>query len=181
MAHSWRRPLIGFLCLYVVVASAFLLTGGGGPADSTSSNTRDLSSGATEAIYLLKFSTFDGDENSLSVFAGQPLIVNFFASWCTPCVKEMPDFERLHGNQGDQLNILGLAVEGVRPAREIVESTGITYRVGLDEHDLLLELGGFAMPTTVFISKDGELLESHSGVLDYSGLVTRVEKLFGDE
>jgi hypothetical protein len=51
----------------------------------------------------------------------------------------------------------------------------------LDEHDLLLELGGFAMPTTVFISKDGELLESHSGVLDYSGLVTRVEKLFGDE
>ena len=37
------------------------------------------------------------------------------------------------------------------------------------------------MPTTVFISKEGDLLESHSGVLDYSGLVVRVEELFGDE
>jgi len=145
------------------------------------SNLGDFRTATDEPLYLLKFSTFDGDERSLSIFAGRPLIVNFFASWCTPCVKEMPDFERLHGSHGDQLNILGLAVEGARPAQEIVESTGITYSVGLDEYDLLEELGGFAMPTTVFISKEGDLLESHSGVLDYSGLVVRVEELFGDE
>ena len=145
------------------------------------SNLGDFRTATDEPLYLLKFSTFDGDERSLSIFAGRPLIVNFFASWCTPCVKEMPDFERLHGSHGDQLNILGLAVEGARPAQEIVESTGITYSVGLDEYDLLEELGGFAMPTTVFISKEGDLLESHSGVLDYSGLVVWVEELFGDE
>lgn len=145
------------------------------------SNLGDFRTATNEPLYLLKFSTFDGDERSLSIFAGRPLIVNFFASWCTPCVKEMPDFERLHGSHGDQLNILGLAVEGARPAQEIVESTGITYSVGLDEYDLLEELGGFAMPTTVFISKEGDLLESHSGVLDYSGLVVRVEELFSDE
>jgi hypothetical protein len=51
----------------------------------------------------------------------------------------------------------------------------------LDDSDLLVELGGVAMPTTVFISAQGELLESHSGVLDYSGLISRTEKLFGDE
>ena len=178
MAPSWRRPLIGFLCLYLVGASIFLLSGGGGRSNSADSDLHDVSSEVNEALDFFEFSTFDGEGRSLSVFAGRPLIVNFFASWCKPCVKEMPDFEKLHGSHGDRLNILGLAVEGVRPAREIVESTGITYSVGLDEHDLLAELGGFAMPTTVFISKEGRLLESHSGVLDYSGLVVRVEELF---
>ena len=181
MAPSWRRPLIGFLCLYLVGASIFLLSGGGGHSDNANSDLRDFPSESNEPLYLLEFSTFAGEESSLSIFAGRPLIVNFFASWCTPCVEEMPDFERLHQSRGDQLNILGLAVEGARPAREIVESTGVTYSVGLDEHNLLEELGGFAMPTTAFISKDGDLLESHSGVLDYSGLVVRVEELFSDE
>lgn len=181
MAPSWRRPLIGFLCLYLVGASIFLLSGGGGRSNSADSDLHDVSSEVNEALDFFEFSTFDGEGRSLSVFAGRPLIVNFFASWCKPCVKEMPDFEKLHGSHGDRLNILGLAVEGVRPAREIVESTGITYSVGLDKHDLLAELGGFAMPTTVFISKEGRLLESHSGVLDYSGLVVRVEELFSDE
>ena len=51
----------------------------------------------------------------------------------------------------------------------------MTYSVGLDEDDLLIELGGFAMPTTVFISKDGQILESHSGVINYEGLISRLE------
>ncbi len=96
-------------------------------------------------------------------------------------MKEMPDFERLHKSHGNQVTILGLAIEELRQAKEIVASTGVTYSVGLDEDDLLASLNGFAMPTTAFISQDGRLLESHSGVLDYSGLVSRVEKLFSNE
>ena len=92
----------------------------------------------------------------------------------------MPDFQRLHESRGEQFQILGLAVEGERPARRIVESTGVTYPIGLDDSDLLVQLGGVAMPTTVFISDQGELLESHSGVLDYSKLIDRIEELFGD-
>ena len=60
-------------------------------------------------------------------------------------------------------------------------STGVTYSVGLDESDLLIELGGFAMPTTVFISSDGQILESHSGVIDYAGLISRLESFFDYE
>lgn len=182
MTRSWRRLAIGFLCLYVLGASIFLLSGSGGPTkglDTTAGDSQQRSASST--LYGLEFTSFDGDHRSLSMFSGQPLIVNFFASWCAPCVKEMPDFEQLHKSHGDRLNILGLAVEGVRPAREIVKSTGVTYSVGLDEYDLLANLDGFAMPTTVFISANGERLESHSGVLDYSGLVNRVEKLFSDE
>ena len=127
MVHSWRRLLIGFLFLYVIGAAVFLLAGRGGP--TVSSNPINSPSGASshEGVYRLEFTTFDGDVTSFSSFAGLPLIVNFFASWCTPCVKEMPDFEKLHTSHGEQFTILGLAVEGRRPARELVESTGVTY------------------------------------------------------
>ena len=54
-------------------------------------------------------------------------LINFFASWCAPCVKEMPDFEKLHTNHGEHVTVLGLAVEGRRPALELVRSTGVTY------------------------------------------------------
>ena len=93
----------------------------------------------------------------------------------------MPDFEKLHTNHGEHVTVLGLAVEGRRPALELVRSTGVTYSVGLDESDLLIELGGFAMPTTVFISNDGQILESHSGVINYAGLISRLESFFDYE
>ena len=182
MAHSWRKSAIGFLCLYVLGASIFLFSGEGGPSKVVTPNANDLDNPTESAgLYLLEFSTFEGDRRSLFTFSGQPLIINFFASWCAPCVKEMPDFERLHQSHGNQVTILGLAIEELRQAKEIVASTGVTYSVGLDEDDLLASLNGFAMPTTAFISHDGRLLESHSGVLDYSGLVSRVEKLFSNE
>ena len=181
MAHSWRRRLIGFLVLYIVGASIFLFTGRGGPSQASDPNDLVSTVSTGDGVHQLKFSTFEGGETSFSSFAGKPLIVNFFASWCAPCVKEMPDFEKLHTNHGEHVTVLGLAVEGRRPALELVRSTGVTYSIGLDESDLLIELGGFAMPTTVFISNDGQILESHSGVINYAGLISRLESFFDYE
>jgi thiol-disulfide isomerase/thioredoxin len=181
MANQWRRLLIGALAIYIVAASVFLLTGGGSSQDQNQGETKNTELKLTQDLYSLEFITLDGVTTSFADYAGAPLIVNFFASWCTPCVKEMPDFQRLHEGSGERFQIIGLAVEGERPARRIVESTGVTYPIGLDDTDLLVQLGGVAMPTTVFISKQGELLESHSGVLDYANLISRTEKLFSDE
>jgi thiol-disulfide isomerase/thioredoxin len=181
MVNQWRRLLISALAIYIVAASVFLLTGGGSSQDQYQGETKNTEPKLTQDLYSLEFTTLDGVTTSFADYAGAPLIVNFFASWCTPCVKEMPDFQRLHERSGERFQIIGLAVEGERPARRIVESTGVTYPVGLADTDLLVRLGGVAMPTTVFISKQGELLESHSGVLDYANLISRTEKLLSDE
>ena len=180
MANLWRRPLISALAVYAVAASVFLLAGGGGPTEQRASVQITGQKIATE-LHSLKYTTLDGAKTSLAQYAGTPLIVNFFASWCAPCVKEMPDFERLHELHGERFQIIGLAVEGERPARQIVKTTGVTYPIGLDDNDLLVELGGVAMPTTVFISSHGDLLESHSGVLNYSKLISLTETLFSNE
>ena len=90
-----------------------------------------------------------------------------------------PQFERFHQEHGDRYVVLGLAVEGARPARDLVAEVGVTYDIGLDQRDILVELGGVAMPTTVFVSANGDLLDSHSGILQYDDIVSKAEELFG--
>ncbi len=135
--------------------------------------------GPAENVHAITFNTLDLEPASLSVYAGCPLIVNFFASWCVPCVTEMPDIEQFWNLHGSQVAVVGLAVEDVEPARLIVAETGVTYPIGIDESDLLIELGGLGMPTTVFVSADGELLQSHSGILTFEDLVSKASEHFG--
>ncbi len=131
-----------------------------------------------EAVHAITFNTLNLEPASLSGYAGCPLIINFFASWCVPCVTEMPDIEQFWNTHGSQVAVVGLAVEDVEPARAIVAETGVTYSIGLDESDLLIELGGLGMPTTVFVSAEGELLQSHSGILTFDDLVSRANEHF---
>ena len=118
-------------------------------------------------------------EKSLRIFSGQPLIINFFASWCTPCVQEMPDFEKIHQKFGDEVTILGLAIEGITQAQQIVKTTGVTYRTGIDDNGLLAEFGGIAMPTTIFVSIEGLIVDRYSGVLTYENLRNKLTTEFG--
>ena len=180
MIDRWRRPLLGFLFIYVAGASVFLATGWSGGSRLPSGAQAESSPDADTKFYKLVFEDFEGTERSFNSFAGRPFVVNFFASWCAPCVEEMPYFQRLHEVRGGTIQIIGLAVEGLRPARNLVQSTGVTYQVGLDKSDLLIEFGGVAMPTTAFVSKDGELLETHSGIITYEDLLSRVNELFDE-
>jgi thiol-disulfide isomerase/thioredoxin len=124
----------------------------------------------------------DGTTVALAdVLDGRPLVVNFFASWCAPCRAEMPDFAAVHRDVGDRVGFLGLAMQDTREAgAELVELTGVSYPWGLDPSgEIFAELGGFAMPTTVYVAADGEILGSDSGAIDQSQLSDRLVDLFG--
>ena len=108
---------------------------------------------------------------------GRPAVVNFFASWCAPCVQEMPDFENVHRQLDDAVSFIGLAErESAQDSLEIVESTGVTYDIGRDPGgDILTSFQGLAMPTTVFIAADGTITSVHSGALTAADLRERIE------
>ncbi|MDZ7734431.1 MAG: cytochrome c biogenesis protein CcdA [Acidimicrobiia bacterium] len=76
------------------------------------------------------FVYFDGEEGRLTDFAGhKQIVVNFFASWCGPCVDEMPEFQEVSQEVGDEVTFLGLAVnDRIEDSRRIVEQTGVTQR-----------------------------------------------------
>jgi cytochrome c biogenesis protein CcmG/thiol:disulfide interchange protein DsbE len=114
------------------------------------------------------FSTLDGATSSIADYRGRPLVVNFFASWCVPCIVEMPAIEEVHQRHAADVAFLGLAVRD-RPqdAAEIVRRTGVTYDIGLDPAvEMHAAFGAIAMPATAFVSPNGEILHVHNGSLD---------------
>lgn len=133
-----------------------------------------------DGVHALGFVTLDEEPAAFSGYVGCPLIVNFFASWCVPCVTEMPDFERFWNTHGMTVAVLGLAAnDRLEDAIETVAERGVTYPTGLDEGELFIDFGGLGMPTTVFVSPDGEILETHSGLLTLDDITTRAEEHFG--
>lgn len=138
-----------------------------------------VGSAAAGAAHQFEFTTLNGRNASLGAYAGCPLVVNFFASWCSPCVREMPEFEEFWQTHGRSVALVGLAVEMAEPARKIVEETGVTYLTGTDDTDTFIDFGGVAMPTTAFVDPMGNIVEAFSGVLDLNSLVAKTEALLG--
>ena len=170
-----RKLAIGALAAVAVGIAVALFAGVGdddnGGADGNGEPMVALPTATVDPVESVELSelgyeTFDGDAASLGTFSGRPVVLNFFASWCTPCVAEMPDLEAAAGRYDDRVAFVGLAVrDRVEDARRIVAETGVTYPVGLDRDSLIEQFQGFAMPSTVFIDADGDVLDTHLGVL----------------
>ncbi len=125
------------------------------------------------------FEYLDGSGGNLADFVGTPVVVNFWASWCPACVAEMPDFEEVHQEFGDEVVFLGLKMQETNPvaAQDLIEQTGVTYLLGRDpDGSIFTEFGGIAMPTTVFIDARGEVATTHAGAIfarDLEDLIRR--------
>ena len=118
------------------------------------------------------FTYFDGRKGTLADYEGRPLVVNFFAAWCVPCVKEMPAFEEVYQELGDEIAFLGFDVrDQLEDGKRIAEQTGVTYDLARDpDGGFLTLMGGVVMPTTALIDERGEVVEVHSGALEADAL-----------
>jgi thiol-disulfide isomerase/thioredoxin len=123
-----------------------------------------------------------GDDRALGELLGStPVVVNFFGSWCVPCIDEMPALEAVHQSLGDRVTFVGMANrDTAERALATVAATGVTYPTYDDpDASALTYFGGLAMPTTVFIDASGEVVDVHSGPLTEAELRSRLDDLFG--
>jgi len=123
---------------------------------------------------------FDGDGSaSLADYAGRPLVLNFFASYCTPCAREMPALQAVADQLGDRVSVVGLNLADEEDAaRALVEQTGVTYDLGRDQDGAIAQaLGVVNLPTTVFATADHEVLEVHTGALSEDQLREKMTRL----
>jgi thiol-disulfide isomerase/thioredoxin len=123
-----------------------------------------------------------GPDRKLGELLGsKPVVINFYASWCGPCVTEMPAFEQVHRAAGDRVTIIGVAYQDSdEAARATVERTGVTYPTfGDSGQDAVSYFGGISMPTSVFIDADGNVVDVRSRALDADELRSALEDRFG--
>src|SRR5918994_4848545 len=181
-ARGWAWRGLGLALALALVAAGCVGGDGGNAADRPASRESDGVADAGGDLPSNEVEMADGTTVALTdVLDGRPLVVNFFASWCAPCRAEIPDFAAVHRDVGARVGFLALAMQDTREAgAQLVELTGVSYPWGLDPSGAIFaELGGFAMPTTVYVAADGEILGSDGGAIDQSQLRDRLVDLFG--
>jgi thiol-disulfide isomerase/thioredoxin len=177
-----RRLVLSVVAATVVAALAavgvYALLGGADGSSGTPSGP-SLTPVPTLDPAHLSYTGFDDAVVALADLRGKPVVLNFFGSWCAPCLKEMPAFEAVHKALGDKVTFVGLAYND-RPeeALKVVETTGVTYQVGRDLNGALLEhFKGIKMPTTVILDSAGEVVTTHSGELSGNQLTALLAKV----
>jgi len=132
---------------------------------------------AALAFWQARFAQTDGTELAMSSFRGQPLVLNFWATWCPPCVKEMPELDRFARQFASQKGkVLGLAVDNPKAVRDFLRKLPVSYAIGLagfDGTDLSRKLGNAtgALPFTVLFDRQGAVRQRKLGETTYDELM----------
>lgn len=118
---------------------------------------------------------------SLAALSGKPVVMNFFASWCAKCARELPAFQAVAQETGGEVAFVGIDhLDSRRAAQELLEQTGVDFPAGYDPDGTVARAYGLrGMPTTVFISARGHILERRTGEMSGAELRQTIERLFG--
>lgn len=130
----------------------------------------------------LQFRDLDGAPHQLSEWNGKLLLLNFWATWCTPCLKEIPllvEAQKTHGARGFQ--VVGLALDKADPVRQFRDRLSINYPLMVGEADIVAGMEALgdtlgAFPFSVLIAPDGRILERISGDLSREELADLLQK-----
>jgi len=132
-----------------------------------------MTAGQSTAAIVPAFELADinGERYTLADWNGKPRIVNFWATWCAPCRREIPLLKQLQDSHADiDLQVIGVAVDDVAPVVQYAADTEFNYPVLVGQEDAMEAAEAFgieflALPFTFVVATDGELLATHIGEL----------------
>ena len=138
--------------------------------------TGQLAADPMEACWALELATPSGAQLPVRTLRGRPLVLNFWATWCPPCVKEMPELDRFareFSNRGWQ--VLGVAIDQADPVRAFLKVTPVGFPVvlaGADGLGWVRRLGNPAggLPFSVVLSAPGQIVQRKLGATDFDEL-----------
>jgi len=134
-------------------------------------------------LYAQSLNDLEGKPQPLAQWKGKPLLVNFWATWCGPCVREMPELAHLAGDDGGKrFNVIGIGIDTPTNMSEFAAKMDITYPLyvgGMGGTELSRGFGNTngGLPYTVLIGADGQVIKTYLGELKFDELRADLAKL----
>ena len=144
---------------------------------------------AEDVIMAPDFTVYDaeGEAVNLSDFSGKPVVINFWATWCGYCVREMPAFEKIAAEYADDVVFMMINVtDGQQETKEdalaFIEEKGYTFPVYYDtDLSATMAYGAYSLPATGFITESGVFAGGQMGAMSEETLVNYLEQLLALE
>lgn len=182
------KNLIYTAAVIIVIAIFFIVNNSRsepeqGPYPPNIQNTsQDAFQGKSAANFELP--TPEGNKLKLSDYKGKVVIVDFWATWCPPCRKGIPDLVELKKQYGKQgLEVIGISVDMDNTKPEVVpfmKQYGINYPVVYANDDVRMDYGGIAsIPTSFIIDQQGKIVATYEGLTNKSNYENEIRKLLG--
>ena len=164
----------------VLAVLAIGAVAGIGASQPTDPEDRVAVEGAAPAFDLPRVGAED-ERLRLADFAGQPMVVNFWASWCVPCRKEMPALQAAAERLQGRVAFVGVNhQDGQSPAAEFEREVGVTYPSGYDPDGAVARnFGVVGLPTTVLVDASGRIVARSLGELTETELDDLIADAFG--
>lgn len=124
-----------------------------------------------------------GAKLKLSDFYGKPIVLNFWASWCGPCKMEMPDFDAVFQERGEEIHFLMVNLtdgrsETPETAADFIDREGYTFPIYFDtDQDAAMTYGVYSIPTTYFLDAEGYGVAMATGAIDRATLERGIEMI----
>lgn len=134
------------------------------------------SAGNPKALFASSLDNLQGQPVKLSKYQGKTLIVNFWASWCPPCIAEMPELSRFYQDHaGKDIEMVGIAIDNPTSVRDFLKLHAVSYPVllgGMSGAGLSTQLGDSqgGLPFTVIIAPSGKIVYQRLGQTSYAEL-----------
>ena len=125
----------------------------------------------------------DGRPIALADHRGKPVVIDFWATWCVPCIYQVPElnaFWEIH-READDVAVIGVAVdvEGASVVAPWIEEKGVEYQIAIGDEGLAREFGVMGFPTLAIINSDGNIESLHVGLIEVEELERLVAPFLG--
>ena len=124
------------------------------------------------------FKDMHGQAQRLSDYRGKWVLVNFWATWCPPCLEEVPDLISLHeAHRNTDLVVIGVALDSTeKSVKEFVAKRHVSYPVVLGNYDMAAQVGDVeVLPTSYLYNPQGELVSYQEGLLTRSSIESYIK------
>jgi thiol-disulfide isomerase/thioredoxin len=125
--------------------------------------------------------SFDGKTVKLSDYKGKVVIIDFWATWCGPCRKGIPDLVSIQNEYKNDVVIIGISLDGEKTLKDVpgfVKSYGINYPIVYGDEKVVSAYGGIeGIPTAFVVDKKGNVVDKHVGLVPKDTYVNKIKEL----